>query len=86
MNYIVTSMRDEVAQEYLGLNIETSDAVAIRNFENSIIIAHENKKGLIYTNLSDFSLYKVAYFDSESASFEPITPVLLRKAGEVDVY
>lgn len=78
-------MRDEIAQEFLGINIETSTAVAVRNFEAQIFMAKKDEKGLLFTNIDDFSLYKIGEFDSETGYVNSCTPELLRKACECDV-
>lgn len=85
MLYIVCSMRDEVAQEFLGLNLEANEGTAIRNFEAQIASVFTRQEGLLFTNREDFSLYRIGHFDSETGAITSETPSLLRKAGEVDV-
>lgn len=85
MIYQITTMRDEVAKQFIGINTETSIPVAIRNFESQVFLAHKNEEGLIFTNIDDFSLYKIGEIDTESGCIQPCTPELLKKANECDV-
>lgn len=85
MLYVVCSMRDEVAQEFLGLNLEANEGTAIRNFEAQVTDVFNRQEGLLFTNREDFSLYRIGHYDSETGALSPETPSLLRKAGEIDV-
>lgn len=84
MEYIVCSIRDEVSENFLDLNLELNENAAIRNFKHAEKISMEQQKGLFYTNASDFALYKLGSFDSASGSFTPAVPCILCRGGRAD--
>lgn len=84
MKLIVTAVRDNTHQEYTCLATETSDIVAIRNFESSVYTSKAHEDGLLFTHPEDFTLWQIAEFDSDTGVLSPLpVPVLLRKADEV---
>lgn len=83
MIYQVVSVRDAVHQEYQGLNLEMSEASAVRNFSSSVMSSNAKQEGLLYSHAKDFSLWKLAEFDSESGEIIMVQPVRLIEGGEI---
>lgn len=83
MNYIITAIRDEVAEVFTNVAINEDEATAVRGLESFVMTQKAKQEGLMYSHASDFSLYKIADFDSETGKIESILPVLLRKVGEI---
>lgn len=82
MIYVVTAIRDSVSRAFVGnVNLERSQAEAIRNFDSSIISAHDNG-GLLDTHKGDFDLYVLGSFDTENGVFTN-EQELLRRGAEV---
>lgn len=82
MVYVVTSMRDEVHQEFQGLTLEISNTSAIRNFNSAYLSSQAKQEGLLYSHPGDFSLWKVGEFDSETASFNSCVPELIIRGSD----
>lgn len=61
MNYKLFSMYDEASGQFMAPSMEISEAMAIRNFRYAV-----DNNGLIRANKSDFRLYLVGYFDSDT--------------------
>lgn len=83
MKYIVTALRDEVSKEYLTPSITMSENRAVRDLESVVMTQTAKQEGMFFSHPSDFSLYKIGYYDSETAEVQTCTPELLRKVGEI---
>lgn len=83
MKYSVTAIRDEVSKEYLTPSISLSDSRAVRDLESVVMTQTAKQEGMFFSHPSDFTLYKIGIFDSETSEVQSITPVLLRKVGEI---
>lgn len=81
MKYIVCSIRDVVADRFIGLNLETKDASAERNFLYSIRTA---KDGILASNPGDFWLMAIGTFDSETGELVPTQPRLIAKGDSIE--
>lgn len=68
MKYLVCSIRDIVHHEFNGLNLELSEASAIRNFQSALASSSMKSEGLLFSHPGDFELWIVGEFDSESGS------------------
>lgn len=67
---LVTSIRDTVADRYLGFQLIDSEDVAIRGFKMSLAQANDKRDGLFYFYPGDFDLYLLGEFDEQSARFD----------------
>lgn len=65
MIYGVYSIKD-VKTGYLPPTYDVNDLSAMRNFEH----ACQNTDSLFFTHSKDYSLYKIAMFDTDNGSFE----------------
>ena len=83
MKYSVTALRDEVSKEYLTPSIAQSDSRAVRDLESVVMTQTAKQEGMFFSHPSDFTLYKIGIYDSETSEVQSITPVLLRKVGEI---
>lgn len=66
MIYGVYSVRD-VKTGFMTPTIEVNDASAIRNFSHAVV----NSDSILASYASDFALYRIASFDSDSAVIVP---------------
>lgn len=71
MIYGVYSVRD-VKSGFAQLILELSDEVAERNFGHSVRVSD----GLLRSCASDFSLYRIAAFDSDKGVLTPLVPIV----------
>lgn len=78
----VCAIRDEKAHEFLSPSFDVSENVARRNFENAIA-----QSGTVWsTHRADFTLYKIADYDTSNASFAPVVPPsMIVHGGDIDV-
>lgn len=77
MLYGVYSIRD-VKTGFMTPTIESNDDSAIRNFSHAVV----NSDSILFSFASDFALYRIASFDSDSAAIVPETvPVHLYDAA-----
>lgn len=73
MIYGVYSIRD-IKTGFMSPTIEQNDDSAARNFYHAVA----NSEGILFTFASDFSLYHIANFDSDTGVIDPgIPPVLV---------
>lgn len=66
---LVTSVRDSIADRYLGFQLIESEEVAIRSFKMALSEANDKRSGLFFFYPGDFDLYLLGEFDDESAAF-----------------
>ncbi len=79
MTFKVYAVRDEKT-EFLAPTLDYSDATALRNFN----LALSRSDSVMGANKSDFCLYEVGLFDSESGLLTPtIPPRFVARGGEV---
>lgn len=76
MIYGVYSIRD-VKTGFMSPTIEQNDDAAARNFYHAVA----NSDGILFTYASDFSLYRIANFDSDTGVMDPGIPPLLVAEG-----
>lgn len=76
MIYGVYSIRD-AKTGFMSPVIEVNDAAAARNFFHSV----STSEGILFTYASDFSLYLIGKFDSDSGVLEPAVPRILVAEG-----
>lgn len=67
MVYGVYSIRD-IKTGFMTPSMDVNDASAARNFYHAVV----KSEGILFTYASDFALYKLADFDSESGSIFPL--------------
>ena len=70
MKYGIYSIRDEAAGIFTAPTIDMSDESAIRNFKKMC----SDAGSMMNFKPSDFSLYYVGYYDSETAEINPLVP------------
>lgn len=73
MIFKVFSIRDRLTG-FMTPVLEQSDAVAIRNFRMACDVQKRDQSIMAF-NPSDFSLYHIADFDSESGLLTPVQPL-----------
>lgn len=66
---LITSVRDQVADRYLGFQLVDSEAVAVRGFKAALAEALDKREGLYFYYPGDFDLYVLGEYDDEHASF-----------------
>lgn len=76
MIYGVYSIRD-VKTGFMSPAIEVNDDSAARNF----YLAISKSEGIFFTFPSDFSLYHIANFDSDTGVIDPSIPPVLVAEG-----
>lgn len=72
MIFSVYSIRDHLTG-FMTPVLEQSDAVAMRNFEMSCA-EMSGQRSLMTFRPSDFSLYRIATFDTDSGLFSVVSP------------
>lgn len=80
MKYNLYAMRDSATREFLSVTVDKNDAAAIRNFDYAIL----NNPQLRFMP-SDFALYKLGIYDSDSGKIESIPPEAIRLGTESEV-
>lgn len=73
MKYNVYCVRDELVG-FMTPTIDQSDAIAVRNFLMACDSVRRDSS-LMAWKPSDYSLYRVAVFDSDSGSITPVSPI-----------
>lgn len=76
MTYPIYSIRD-IKTGYLQPTIDMNDDSAIRNFEHAV----NNTESLFFTHSSDYSLYKLGMFDTETGEIVVIDKEQLVEAS-----
>lgn len=71
MIYGLYSIRD-VKTGFMTPVMEVNDAAATRNFHHSV----QNSEGILFSFAQDFSLYRIADFDAETAVVTPLVPIV----------
>ena len=71
MKFGVYSIRD-IKTGFMAPTVEVNDQVAMRNFAHAVM----QSESVLFTHASDFQLFKVAEFDSDSALFIPVSPIV----------
>lgn len=84
MKMVVTSVRDVVAERFLDLHTEQSDATAQRNFQYSVREATATSNGLVASNPGDFWLFAVGEFDTETGELVSCPPRCLLRGDSID--
>lgn len=75
----VYAVRDDLSG-FLTPTFEQNDAIAMRNFQMATDSARRDST-LLGFRPSDFTLYKIATFDSDSGVISPLMPVELIMRG-----
>lgn len=70
MKYGVYSMRDNKTG-FLTPTLDQNDQSAIRNFEH----ACQNIDSLFFTHPSDYSLWKIADYETDTGELFPLVPI-----------
>lgn len=73
MKFRMYSIRDRLTG-FMTPVLEQSDAVAIRNFRMACDVQRRDQSVIAF-NPSDFSLYCIADFDSETGILSPVSPL-----------
>lgn len=73
MKSIVVCLRDVKADTFLPPNLERNYETAKRSLENAL----SDKKSLLFTHASDFDLWEIGVFCSESGIIVPTVPLKL---------
>lgn len=73
MKFRMYSIRDRLTG-FMTPVLEQSDSVAVRNFRMAIDSQNRDKSIMAFSS-SDFSLYHIADFDSETGIISPISPL-----------
>lgn len=76
MIYGVYSIRDSKTG-FMTPAVDVNDDAAARNFYHSVSVS----EGILFTHASDFDLYKVGTFDSDSGLISPFSPVVMIAQG-----
>lgn len=71
MIFGVYSIRD-VKTGFMSPTIEPNDDAAARNFYHAV----STSDGILFTYASDFALYHLADFDSDTGVFTSLSPIL----------
>lgn len=66
MTFGIYTVKDELANSFLGLSLFASEAEATRQFKD-----HINGIDLWRNNASDFSLYRNGFLDNETGEITP---------------
>lgn len=70
MRYGVYSIRDSVTG-FINITTDVNDTSAKRNFRH----AYKNTDSLFNSHSSDYTLYKIGYFDTETGIIEDVCPI-----------
>lgn len=68
----IYSIRDQRVG-WLTPTVDRNDQSAIRNFQFAVM----NEQSIFHTHCQDFSLYRIAYFDDQTAELTTFEPELL---------
>lgn len=64
--YVITALRDRVADRFLNINLDTNDKTACRGFVNALVSVADDLNNPIVANPEDFDLMKIGDFDEVS--------------------
>lgn len=73
MKFNVYCVRDELSG-FMTPTLDQSDAIAVRNFSMACDSARRDSS-LMAWKPSDYSLYRIAVFDSDSGAIIPVSPI-----------
>lgn len=76
MIYKMYSVKDDLTG-FLGVSLDQSDETAIRAFKHAVA----NPDSLMFSNPTDYRLYQVGAFDSETGCVTSIDPKLVVQAS-----
>lgn len=76
MKFGVYSIQD-VKTGFMAPTVEINDQVAMRNFQHAIM----QSESILFTHASDFKLYKIGEFDSDTAVLDQVVPLVLIADG-----
>lgn len=82
MIFSVYSIRDALSG-FMTPVLEQNDSVAMRNFRMATDQMARQQSVMTFRP-TDFSLYRIAFFDSDSGVMSPIAPIELVCNGEVN--
>lgn len=74
------SIRDDLTG-FMTPVIDQNDATALRNFTMACSVVDSSKSSLMTFRPSDYSLYRIAVFDSDTGIIEPLVPIELVARG-----
>ena len=66
---LVTSVRDRVADRFLGLDLSINDKAACRDFVLAMDRLMRDKSGYAVSSVDDFEVWYLGEFDEENGSF-----------------
>lgn len=81
MIYGMYAVRDSATRQYMSILTDINDDCAMRNFDMAVL---DNQ--VIHFRPSDFSLYKLGSYDSETGKVVACPPECLRLGSESEVY
>lgn len=70
MKHLVFTVYDVKAEAYLRPFFVPTRGIATRTFENEVL----NPESLMYNNPEDYTLFEIASFDDDNATFVPLVP------------
>lgn len=76
MKLPVYAVRD-LRSSFTGLTVDTNDATAARNFAHAVM----QVGSIMHSHSQDFSLYRLAEFDTETGVLIPLSPIQLVMDG-----
>lgn len=68
MKYLICSVKDKLT-DFKGITLEPNRDTAARSFINAL----KTPNSLLYANPSDFALYHIADFDSDTGVVTPLS-------------
>lgn len=81
MKYGLYAMRDSATRQFLSITTDQSNDSAMRNFDFAI-----SQTAQLRFRPSDFALYRIGSYDTESGMIEAQQPECLRLGTESEVY
>lgn len=81
MKYGLYAMRDSATRQFLSITTDLNNDVAMRNFDFAMM-----KNEQLRFRPSDFALYCIGSYDTESGHIEVKQPECLRLGTESEVY
>lgn len=79
MKFNVYSIRD-IKTGFLSPTFEINDAVAVRNFSHAV----QQSGSVLFTHASDFQLFHIGTFDSDSGKLMPLElPILIAEGKDL---
>lgn len=76
MIYKIFTIRDQKSG-FLNITLDQNEACAIRNFEH----ACSKTDSLMFTHASDYDLYEIGEFDTDTGLISPLTIPKIRVSG-----